>query len=77
MNETDLTYLGGWPKTLQETYGIDAKEIDTLYPKDKNSIKFGNESFEVVDYCTIIEAKEAEVLAKYEEDFYKKYSSYY
>ena len=71
VNETDLTYLGGWPKTLQETYGIDAKEIDTLYPKDKNSIKFGNESFEVVDYCTIIEAKEAEVLAKYEEDFYK------
>ena len=71
VNETDLTYLGGWPKTLQETYGIDAKEIDTLYPKDKNIIKFGNESFEVVDYCTIIEAKEAEVLAKYEEDFYK------
>ena len=71
VNETDLTYLGGWPKTLQEIYGIDVKEIDTLYPKDKNSIKFGNESFEVVDYCTIIEAKEAEVLAKYEEDFYK------
>lgn len=71
VNETDLTYLGGWPKTLQEIYGIDMKEIDTLYPKDKNIIKFGNESFEVVDYCTIIEAKEAEVLAKYEEDFYK------
>ena len=71
VNETDLTYLGGWPKTLQEIYGIDVKEIDTLYPKDRNSIKFGNESFEVVDYCTIIEAKEAEVLAKYEEDFYK------
>ena len=71
VTETDLTYLGGWPKTLQEIYGIDVKEIDTLYPKDRNSIKFGNESFEVVDYCTIIEAKEAEVLAKYEEDFYK------
>ncbi|WP_303006647.1 beta-galactosidase [Romboutsia ilealis] len=71
VNETDLTYLGGWPKTLQEIYGIDVKEIDTLYPKDRNSIKFGNESFEVVDYCTIIEVKEAEVLAKYEEDFYK------
>lgn len=71
VNETDLTYLGGCPKTLQEIYGIDVKEIDTLYPKDRNSIKFGNESFEVVDYCTIIEAKEAEVLAKYEEDFYK------
>lgn len=71
VNETDLTYLGRWPKTLQKTYGIDAKEIDTLYPKDRNSIKFGNESFEVVDYCTIIEAKGAEVLAKYEGDFYK------
>lgn len=71
VNETDLTYLGGWPKTLQEIYGIDVKEIDTLYPKDRNSIKFGNESFEAIDYCTIIEAKEAEVLAKYEEDFYK------
>ncbi|MFR2796424.1 beta-galactosidase [Romboutsia timonensis] len=71
VNKTDLTYLGGWPKILQETYGIDAKEIDTLYPKDRNSIKFGNESFEAIDYCTIIEAKEAEVLAKYEEDFYK------
>lgn len=71
VNETDLTYLGGWQKTLQEIYGIDVKEIDTLYPKDRNSINFENENFEVVDYCTIIEAKEAEVLAEYEEDFYK------
>lgn len=33
VNETDLTYLGGWPKTLQEIYGIDVKEIDTLIRK--------------------------------------------
>ncbi|RDY28194.1 beta-galactosidase [Romboutsia weinsteinii] len=71
VNEADLTYIGGWPEVLQEIYGIDVAETDTLYPKDRNSIKFKEESFEVKDYCTIISKKEAEVLGTYEGDFYK------
>lgn len=71
VNESDLTYLGGWPKQLQEIYGINVDEIDTLYPKDKNSIKYDGENFEVKDYCAIICTKEAEKIGIYESDFYK------
>ena len=72
VNETDLTYLGGWHKDLKEIYGINVKELDTLYPKDKNSIEYNDKEFEVKDYCSIIDLLGAEVLAEYKDDFYKE-----
>ncbi len=71
VNETDLTYLGGWHKTLQEIYGINISEIDTLYPNDKNIINFNGESFEAKDYCSVIDSNNAEIIGTYECDFYK------
>lgn len=35
VNESDLTYLGGWPQDLQEMFGMEPVETDTLYPGDK------------------------------------------
>ena len=72
VNENDLTYLGGWHKDLKEIYGINVKELDTLYPKDKNSIEYNDKEFEVKDYCSIIDLLGAEVLAEYKDDFYKE-----
>ncbi|PKG23749.1 beta-galactosidase [Niallia nealsonii] len=71
VNETDLTYLSGWPKDLQAIFGIDVKETDTLYPKDRNAIVFKDKVYEVRDYCSIFENKQAQALANYEMDFYK------
>jgi beta-galactosidase len=70
VNEHDLTYLGGWNKDLQEIFGMKPVETDTLYPKDKNSVKFNGETYLLKDYATIIEVDSANVEAVYEDDFY-------
>lgn len=72
VNENDLTYLGGWPQQLQEVFGISVKETDTLYPNDRNQLRYGEQTFEIKDYCTILELGTAESLGYYEEDFYAK-----
>ncbi|MEC6748299.1 beta-galactosidase [Marinilactibacillus sp. XAAS-LB27] len=70
VNEHDLTYLGGWKKELQEVFGIEPLETDTYYTSDSNELTFNNKQYAIRDYATIIDVKEAEVLAQYEGDFY-------
>lgn len=72
VNEHDLTYMNGWPKQLQNIFGITIRETDVYYPKDKNSIIYGNGHFEVKDYAELLEIKEANPIAFYEKDFYAK-----
>ncbi|MDR4318127.1 beta-galactosidase [Niallia circulans] len=71
VNETDLAHLSGWPATLKRIFGIDVKETDTLYPKDRNTLTYNGKQYEIKDYCTIFERKEANILATYMEDFYQ------
>lgn len=52
VNESDLTYLGGWPQDLQEMFGMEPVETDTLYPGDKNRVRYQNRSYELKDYAT-------------------------
>ncbi|MFC6254134.1 beta-galactosidase [Secundilactobacillus hailunensis] len=68
-----LAYLGGWPKALHETYGIEFSETDTLYPSQHNHIKYQNQSFEVSDYCDLFTVETAKTLAIYQDDFYANY----
>lgn len=70
VNEFDLTYLGGWPKQLQEIFGIEVKETDTLYPKDRNQLTYDGKKYKIKDYCTVIDLQTAESLSEYEADFY-------
>jgi beta-galactosidase len=70
VNETDLTYLGGWPQGLQDLFGIKLTETDTLYPSDRNELIASDMSFEVTDYCSLIEVGTATTLATYGQDFY-------
>lgn len=78
VNETDLCYLGGWPGDgLAEVFGIWDEETDTLPPAERNSLAMmpGNElgligSYEIKDYCALIHARGARVLATYGSDFY-------
>lgn len=72
VNETDLCYMGGFPGgKLKEAFGLTADEIDTLYPRQRNSVKMNGRSYEAVDYCEQITPNTAEVLGIYEQDFYK------
>lgn len=75
VNETDLTYLNGWPKKLQKLFGIAVKETDTLYPKDRNQLNYQSKSYEVQDYCSIVELKGAQSLGSYVQDFYAQQSA--
>ncbi|KAB7668873.1 beta-galactosidase [Bacillus sp. B1-b2] len=71
VNETDLAYLSGWHTKLQNIFGIDIKETDTLYPLDRNRLKYNDKEYEIIDYCTIIDNKSAQVLGTYGDDFYQ------
>ncbi|AWB43770.1 beta-galactosidase [Paenibacillus sp. CAA11] len=76
VNENDLTFLGGFPGPLRSLLGVWAEEIDTLYDSDRNSIRFFSEelgfggTYEAREYCEVIHAETAKVLAKYERDYY-------
>ena len=77
VDENDLCFLGGWPGPLRETLGIWAEEIDALYEGDANAVlpAAGNAlglSGEYVarEFCDLIHAETAQVLATYKSDFY-------
>ncbi len=72
VNENDLCHLGGFPAgTLKEVFGIWNEEIDTLYPGEKNTVEYGGQSYDAVDYCELIHARGAKVLGSYTSDFYE------
>jgi beta-galactosidase len=69
-DENDLCFTGGFPGPLKEILGIWCEEIDSLYPRDRNSINWKNKTYEVYDFCELIHSRGAEVLASYGGDFY-------
>jgi beta-galactosidase len=78
VDETDLCFLGGWPGDgLREVLGILDEETDTLTLSDRNTLApvAGNElglsgGYVIKDYCALIHAEGARVLATYASDFY-------
>ena len=71
VNETDLCWLGGIPaEELKEVFGIVAEEIDTLYPEEVQHAAMDGETYPLVDYCEVIHAKGAAVLAAYSDGWY-------
>ena len=71
VNENDRCHLGGFPGgKLKDVFGIWNEEIDTLYPGESNKVELDGVTYKAVDYCELIHAKGAEVLATYGEDFY-------
>lgn len=70
VDENFLAYLGGWPKALQDIYGIDFIETDTLYPEQNNHFIYKDISYKTSDYCDVIKLHSAQVLATYSDCFY-------
>ena len=68
VNESDLCFLGGFPGPLRKVLGIWAEEIDALWPDDQNTIMPGN--YIAKEFCDLIHAETARVLATYQADFY-------
>ena len=75
-NESDLCFLGGFPGPLREVLGIWVEETDTLHPHQSNRVKVEapeldlRGEWEARDYCDILHAENAHVLATYQSDFY-------
>lgn len=65
-----LAYMGGWPETLQNIYGLSYVETDTLYPTQNNTINWDGEFFNSHNYADLYELKGAKQLARYVDDFY-------
>lgn len=85
VDDNQLCYLGGFPGDgLKELFGVTSEEIDTLYPCDRNGLVFeenvlclqgereenGRMEWEVRDYAETLRVDDAEVLARYRDDFY-------
>jgi beta-galactosidase len=78
-NETGLVFRGGWPGGgLRELTGVWVEEIDSLYPNPSQRIvmKAGNPlgfagEHAVREYCELVHAEKATVLASYASDFYE------
>lgn len=78
VNESDLCFLGGFPGSLRKTLGIWAEEIDALYeggtnivvPTAKNGLGLTGR-YKAREFCDLIHAESAKVLAKYGADFYR------
>ena len=71
VNETDLCWLGGIPaEKLKTVFGIEAEEIDNLYPDEIQHADFGGETHELRDYCEVLNLQGATVLAAYADGWY-------
>lgn len=78
VNETDLSYLNGFPGPLRKTLGIWSEEIDGLYDDESNAIKLDQDNslgltgeYEIRDLCDLIHLEGAEALGYYQSDFYQ------
>jgi len=77
VDENDLCHLGGFPGPLRDLAGIWIEEIDALHPEDANAVVpvEGNPlelsgEYRAGEFCDLIHAENAEVLATYGQDFY-------
>ena len=72
VNENDLCWLGGIPAdSLKNVFGIEAEEIDTLYPAERQHAQMDGCNHELVDYCEVIHLRGAQALAIYTDGYYK------
>ena len=71
VDKDDLCYLGGFPgDKLKDVFGIWCEETDSLPDGMSNAVSFDGKEYKAVNFCDIIHAKGAEVVAEYQKDFY-------
>ncbi|WP_042457207.1 beta-galactosidase [Neobacillus dielmonensis] len=71
VNENDLVYLENPPAGLQDVFGVESEEVDSLCDDEDNIVNWNEKQYRAIDYCDLIKANQAKVLAKYGSDFYK------
>lgn len=68
----DLVFAEGFPGPLKSLLGIWAEEVDSLYPEEARELVTNEGTrYQAHDYCELIHAVDAEVLARFQSDFYE------
>ena len=70
VDKNDLVNQGGLPEKLQSLFGIETTELEMLYPTESNRIQYQQQDYCTKDYSNLLVAKEADILATYQTDFY-------
>ncbi len=67
----DRCFLGGFPANdLKKVFGVWCEETDSLPDDQPGTASFDGKTYEVNHICDILHADTAEVLGRYESDFY-------
>lgn len=64
----DLAYTGDF--MLADLYGVDRKEIDTLYPSMQNGVVIGDHTYPIYDYAEVLALNGGQALGHFTQDFY-------
>lgn len=70
VDETDQVTVGGYPGKLRDILGIWVEESDALPEDTVNHFTWEGKRYEARLLCDLLHSEGAEVLARYEEDFY-------
>ena len=70
VDETDIVTVGGYPGKLRDILGIWVEESDALPEGAANHFTWEGQRHEATILCDLLHSEGAEVLARYEEDFY-------
>ena len=73
VDEDDKAFPGGWPGPLKEVFGLWDEETDTLDETQHNHFGWKGRTYQVDDYAALVHTRGAEVLALYDENFYRGY----
>lgn len=71
VDESVLAYLNDDPQSFQKVYGLKPVETDVLYPGQRNTIMWGDKSYQIRDYAERLQRTTAQELASYQTDFYQ------
>ncbi len=71
VDESTLAFLGGFPGDgLMELTGVEAAELDTLYPGQSNRIRWNGKEYPAAEFCELLTLRGAKAAGTYLEDFY-------
>ncbi len=71
VDESTLAFLGGFPGDgLMELTGVEASELDTLYPGQSNKVLWSGREYRAAEFCELLTLRGAKAAGTYQEDFY-------
>ena len=71
VDKNDLIHDTDFQERIENLVGSSLLEMDILYPKQRHQLLYKGQTFEVKDYCGVIENNKSEVIANYQSSYLK------